>query len=253
MEYRFGIPSYKRHDRAHTIPTLRSLGYSKEAIVVAVQTKDDYEKYMDAYGADATIIYKPAKNCAQNRNTLIDYFPDGERFIMLDDDVKSFCRMEEFGEKKEFYRYTNKEQLNALFDKMFAFCEKRHSPMWAWYPVPNAFFMSGTIDLRNIYVATIIGIENNHSVKFDETFDLKEDFEISLRLMRLGYNAVRFNGYTVEANHMSKGGCEDARKEGSNSKRCKELLERYPTLIKPSRRKDEVRFVGKTKQVGGKK
>lgn len=125
------------------------------------------------------------------------------------------------------------------------------SRMWAWYPVPNAFFMSNTIDRRNLFVGTIIGIENNKRLRFDETFSIKEDYEISLRLIQMGYNAIRFNAFTVEANHRSKGGCEEARAAGRNIKNCADLLERYPTLIKPSNRKGEVRFTGNRKKKGG--
>lgn len=244
-DYKFGVPSYKRSDRAHTIPTLAALGYSRENIVVSVQTESDYREYATAYGDKATIIFKEASNCAQNRNTLIDHFDDGEKFIMLDDDVKSFCRLEEINGKKCFSRIASKQQLNKVFDNMFAYCQSHKSPIWAWYPTPNAFFMNHTIDRRNLFVATILGIVNNKSFRFNEAFDLKEDLEISLRLMKLGYNAVRFNGYTVEANHLSKGGCEDARAAGHNAQRCKELLAMYPGLIKPSHRPDEIRFVKK--------
>ena len=252
MGIRFGIPSYKRSDCAHSIQALKNLGFQKDAIVVAVQTESDLEKYRSSYGNDITLIFRPARNCAQNRNTLIDYFDDGERFIMLDDDVKAFCRLEIIGDKKMFSKFTNSERLESTFTRMFDLCQKRKSPMWAWYPVPNPFFMSNTIDLRNLFVGTILGVVNDRKRHFDEGFDLKEDFEISLRLMRLGYNAVRFNGYAVEANHKSKGGCESAWKSDSNIKRCAELLERYPTLIKASHRKDEVRFIGKVTAKGGK-
>lgn len=252
MSIRFGIPSYKRPDCAHSIQTLKKLGFQKKEIIIAVQTEGDLEKYEFSYGNDATLIFRPANNCAQNRNTLIDYFDDGERFIMLDDDVKAFCRLEIIGEKKMFSKINDREYLELTFNRMFDFCQKRKSPMWAWYPVPNAFFMSNTIDLRNLFVGTILGVVNDRRRRFDERFDVKEDFEMSLRLMCLGHNAVRFNGYAVEANHKSKGGCENAWKSGSNKKRCAELLERYPTLIKASHRKDEVKFIGKVTTKGEK-
>lgn len=252
MGVRFGIPSYKRSDCAHSIITLKNLGFQKEEIVIAVQTQSDCEKYKASYGKYATIIFHPAYNCAQNRNTLIDYFGDGEKFVMLDDDVKAFCRLEVVGEKKMFSKISTRKQLETIILQMFDYCEKKNSPIWAWYPVSNAFFMSNTIDLKNIFVGTILGVVNDRKRRFDENFDLKEDLEMSLRLMCLGYNAVRFNGYVVEANHKSKGGCEDAWKSGNNAKRCEELLERYPTLIKKSHRKDEIKFIGGKKKKGGK-
>jgi len=247
VSYRFGIPSYKRKDCLHTLRTLVELGYGKSEIIISTQTEADYMDYKKAFGAQATIIYNSAANDSQNRNTCIDYFDEGEEFLLLDDDIKAFCRLEEIGEKKLLSRFQTRTQLDKTFEQMFSYCQKHNSPMWAWYPIPNAFFMSNSIDQKNIFVGTILGVKNSRSRRFDETFDLKGDYEISLRLMLMGYNAVRFNGFTVEANHRSKGGCEDARNAGHNAKRCAALLERYPTLIKPGRKKGEIRYIGKTK------
>lgn len=250
MTYRFGIPSYRRKDCLYTLDTLKRLGYEKKDIVISTQAEDDYREYKRLFCNDAIIIFRPATNDSENRNTVIDYMEEGERFILADDDIKAFSWMEEFGGKKQLFDFTSKQQLEKMFDKMFAFCEMRNSPIWAWYPVPNAFFMKNSIDLRNIFVGTILGVKNNRKIRFDESFDLKGDYEISLRLMKMGYNTVRFNSYTAKANHKSKGGCEDARKAGHNERRCKVLLERYPELIKESHRKGEIRFIGKNRKRG---
>lgn len=246
MKYRFGIPSYKRADSQLTLETLKKLGYAKNEIVISTQTKQDFTEYKHRYDDSAIILFRAAENDSQNRNTLIDYFGEGECFLLVDDDIRAFSKLKiEPNGTKTLRRFERREELEATFDKMFRYCKAKRSPLWAWYPVDNAFYMSDTVDDRNILVGTIFGVINSHRLKFDETYDLKGDYEISLRLMQIGLNAVRFNGYTAEARHKSTGGCEDARKAGKNKEQCAKLLLKYPELIKPSHRTGEIRFVGK--------
>ena len=244
---RIGIPSYKRVDTFHSLPTLEKMGYTKNDIIVSTQTSEDYEAYLKAFGDRAKIIYRKGSNDSMNRNTLLDYFDEGEDFLLIDDDIKEFCGLEVIGDKKMLYPIKTKEKLEKIVIKQFAFCEKHNSPIFAWYALENAFFMSNTIDLRNILVGTVFGIHNRADVRFNETYDLKGDFEISLRLIERGFNAVRFNGFAAKADHRSAGGCEGARKAGHNKIRCEALLNRYPTLIVPhATRAGEIKFIGNT-------
>ncbi|MBQ7054547.1 MAG: hypothetical protein IJN97_04935, partial [Oscillospiraceae bacterium] len=111
----------------------------------------------------------------------------------------------------------------------------------------NAFFMKHTIDDKNILCGTLFGIEKDRRFMFNDSYSLKGDFELSLRYIKSGYNAVRFNGFTCAARHKSSGGCSDARKNGENESRYQELLRKYPELIKASKRTGEIKYVGETK------
>lgn len=242
---RVGIPSYKRVDKFHTLATLERLGYKENEIVVSTQTKEDYEAYSKSFAGRAKIIYRKGSNDSMNRNTLLDYFDEGEDFLLLDDDIREFCGLEQIGDKKTLYPIKTRERLEKIVNRQFDFCRKHNSPIFAWYAVENAFFMSNTTDLRNILVGTVFGIHNRRDVRFNEVYDLKGDFEISLRLIERGFNAVRFNGYVAKADHKSAGGCDEARKAGHNRIRCAALLERYPTLIVPhATRAGEIKFIG---------
>ncbi len=244
---RIGIPSYKRVDKLHSLKTLKELGYGKQDIVISTQTKEDYEAYIRAFGQDAMIIYRAGTNDSMNRNTCLNYFDEGEDILLIDDDIKEFCGLEVLGDKKVLYKIGSRERLEDIVKKQFAFCKRHNSPMFAWYAVENAFFMSNTIDLRNILVGTVFGVTVRKDVRFNEVYDLKGDFEISLRLIERGFNAVRFNGFVAKADHKSAGGCEDARKAGHNRIRCAALLDKYPTLIAPHpTRNGEIKFIGDT-------
>lgn len=244
MEYRFAVPSFNRLTCLHTLETLRKLGFRRDEIIIQTQTYKDYTDYKRKFGFKASILYKPGANVAENRNNALDYFGEGERIIMIDDDIKAFCKLQEKDGKKTLRKIPSKVELKKLFDSMFDFCEKNDSPIWGWYPVQNAYFMKKTVDMRNIFIGTILGIVNSKSLRFNTQFDLKEDYEMCLRLISQGHNAVRFNSYTCEANHKSKGGCMSTWKTDHNAMRCKQLLDMYPGLIKPSHRENEIRYVG---------
>lgn len=243
MKYRWAIPSYQRAEEPLTVDLLNKMGYSKEEIIVSTQTEEDYKAYQKAQGDKATIIYRAGENDSMNRNTLLQYFPDGECFLLADDDIKAFAMLK----NKKLRPIESREELEKYFTLFFRFCKRHNSKIWAWYPVDNAYFMKRTIDEKNILVGTIFGIENDRRYLFDEEYDLKGDYEFSLRYIKNGYNAVRFNGFTCIAKHKSKGGCEEARASGRNAGRYEALLKKYPTLIKPSYRDGEIKYVGEVK------
>ena len=247
---RFGIASYQRIDKLHSLKTLKDMGYGKDEIIVATQTEDDYKAYSSEFGKAATIIYRYGTNVGVNRNTVLNYMNPGEELFFIDDDVRAFERLVEIEGKKSLRVIGTRAELEAIASRQFAFCRKANSPWFAWYPTENAFFMSKTVHTRNIFCATVLGVVNHPDIRFDERYTLKEDYDISLRLIEEGYNAVRFNGYTAKASHYVRGGCWEARENGQERVRCRNLLERYPGLVQPhATRENEVKYVGPTKKL----
>lgn len=242
-----GIISYKRANEPITVNLLRSMGYDKEEIVVSVQTESDYEEYLKTQGNDATVIYKKGNNVSENRNNLLDYLKNERAFVMCDDDISGFYRLSANGKTLE--QISDKTELERLFHSMFRFAVKNNSKVFGWYTVSNPFFMKHTIDNKNILNGQILGVVCDKTIRFDENFSVKEDYELSLRLMKRGMNVIRYNGFTVKAKSYSKGGCEEFRKAGKNKGRYLELLKKYPMLIKPSHRDGEIKFIGKIEHI----
>ena len=247
MKYRWGIPSYQRADAPLTVDLLRSLGYGKADIIVSTQTEEDFAAYQASQGDRATVVYAPARNDSENRNNTLKRFKPWEAMILADDDISSLCRLSADG--KRLVPIEDGAELERLFDLMFSFCYRNNALMWAWYPVPNAFFMKRTIDRRNILCGTIFGLVNDELCQFNGRYALKGDYELALRHIARGMNAVRFNGFTCVGRHRSKGGCEEFRKRGENDVFCKSLLANFGDLLSPSHRDGEIRFHGKTDSV----
>ena len=247
MKFRWGIPSYQRAEDPFTLDLLTRLGYTKDEIIISTQTKEDYELYTKLQGDRATVIYREGTNDSINRNTLLDYFNEGEPILLLDDDIRSFNKLSPDG--KKVTPIEDRATLELIFTRMFRFCAMNNSRMWAWYPIDNAFFMKHTVDDKNILVGTIFGIINSKDLRFDEEYDLKGDFEISLREITRGHNTFRFNGFSCTARHYSKGGCAEARANGNNKARFDDILKKYPTLVKPSHRDGEIKYIGKVTHI----
>lgn len=235
---KFAIPSYKRAEKQRTLNMLVNLGYEKEDIVIATQTKQDYEEYSERYGEQCTIIFREANTVTGNRNTLLDYFDKGQWLIMLDDDIEGIYRLA----GKKLVKVETKKELDEMFTDFFEYTEKNNGKMWGVYPVKNAYFMNNTINKKNI-INSCLGIINDF--RFDENYKAKEDIELCCRYIANGYNVIRFNFITYDVKHKQKGGCYETWKTDENEKVAVRLVTKYPKLLKMNtKRKGEVLYCG---------
>lgn len=233
---KFAIPSYKRSEEQLTLSYLEEMGYSKDDIYISTQTLDDYNKYSEKYSKRAHIIYNEGNCVSDNRNTLLDYFPEGQRIIMLDDDIKYIGTLK--GKKIEPF---TKEELAKFINDAFNYCEKNHALIWGGYPVENYYFMKRTIDKKNLLIGTILGIINS-KYRFNNEFKIKEDFELCLHMMKDGYNSIRFNFLHAPAKHKTAGGCmEDWVKDEECTKK---ILLKYPNLIRKGCKNNSILMKG---------
>lgn len=239
----FGIPSYKRCNEQLTLDYLYKLGYPKEQIILSTQTEDDFLVYKQKYSDKATIIYQQGNSVGDNRNNILKKLPIGSKIVMFDDDIKSIKKLS----NSKLYDINSKLELDRFIESAFKYAENNNARLWGVYPVDNAYFMSKSIDKKNLLIGCVLGLVNNF--KFDNTFRTKEDYELCCREIAGGYNCIRFNYVTANAKHKTNsGGCKDDWKFEINKKCADMLIQKYPQLVKRNSKKlDEVRYVGKTK------
>lgn len=232
------IPSYHRSDGISTLDLFAGVG--RENIVVSTQTEEDYEAYKRAHGDRATIIFRPCDCVGGNRNTLLQWCEDRgiSDAVMLDDDIEAFLLM-------DGTRITNLGTLMRIITRCQSKAVETGAQLWGGYPVANPFFMKKRVRPRCIVIGTILGFTDT-SVRFDERFRTKEDYELSLRLISRGGNVLRFDYLAMAAKHYSKGGCEDEWKAGKTEIFAKALVKKYPGLCKMNaRRPGEIIYTGK--------
>lgn len=239
----FGIPSYKRAHKQLTLEYLLSMGYEKEQIVIATQTKDDYKEYTERYGEKATVVYGEGSCVGDNRNNILNSLPKGVKIVMLDDDIKCIQELNKDGKLQDI---KDKSHLNEVFNGFFDYCEKHNANIWGVYPVSNAYFMKRKIDNKNILAGFVLGVVNG-TFLFNREFKIKEDYELCCRQIKTGYNCVRFNWITAKVKYKTNdGGCQDNSRNDVNLKCTNRLVEMYPNLVKMNTSKQgEVRYVGK--------
>lgn len=238
------IPTYRR-ESLPTLDLLRSAGVERERILVSTQTQEDFAVIRARYSQHCTPIYREGKCVGDNRNNLMEYCKEKghSKLVMLDDDIKSIDIVS--GKKN---RPLTSQELEPTFAYCFAQAGRNNAPLWGLYPVNNAFFQRPRVLRRSILIGTVMGITDN-TLRYDETFRIKEDYELCCRVMAQGRNVLRFDMLSANAAHKSKGGCEEEWNKHSKVVYAHLLAERYPTLIAQQKKPGEVKFIPKLETI----
>lgn len=246
-DYVFCIPSYRRADNQACLQYLSNLGFGQDMINISTQDKADYAKYKCLYGRKARIVYRDGTCIADNRNTLLDMFGNDTRVIMLADAIKGFYRIS----NGKLQPLDSRKAIESMIERGYTISTAENAIMWGVYPIKNDFFMDETYVVNNLIIGCFMAFEKAPEYRFAREYRLKEDFELSLRMVEDGHNIVRFNDTTIDRRHKIKGGCQkmwQAAGDSVNAGACRMLLERYPELVKPhATRQNELRYVGEKK------
>lgn len=243
---KFLIPSYKRSNRQKTLEYLHDLGYSRDQIIIATQTSDDYHAYSKRYASDALIIYSEAHNVSGNRNNLLRTLNVGESAIMLDDDISHIDRLVCIKDSKHpfgrFAPITQKDALDRLIASAFDYCRQHGGVTFGAYSIHNERMMYGAVQnngrwsSNKLFTGTIMGIIFTGQL-FDERYDTKEDYAFLLRQICRGKPVFRMNNISPAASHFTKGGCQDAWESDKNLYSAMLLVNEFPDYVKPNPKK----------------
>lgn len=245
MTVHFGIASYKRPESQRTLSYLERLGVDKSKIIVSVQTRDDKAAYEDAGIAErvGSLVYREGRNVSDNRNALLDSVPDGSRIVLMDDDIKAVCRLS----CGVLHPVESPDELEALITRGYALAAKHHTVGFGLYPVKNAYFMSPGYASRSICIGTMLGLTTISGMRFDPAFSTKEDYEYCCKAINRYGAFIRLNDAVCDAQHYSKGGCEDFWNDTSTVRdTARRLVGRYPGILElNSKKPGEVRMIRK--------
>lgn len=244
----WGIASYDRVDRQPMLLNLAEMGYQRHEIILATQTPTDFEQYSEKYGEYATILYRPASNVSENKNTILEHLRDhcgNTRVVMCSDKVRAINRM---GKDGKLYPITTREEMDAFVKKAFFVTKRLGGSAFGLFPIGNTFYMSHVIHINQWILGCFMGILNPADQMFDTNLPLKEDFGYSLSVISRGGKIVRFSDMCMTATLHTKGGCHAAwnsDKDKVNEDCCAYLMATYPGLVKPhATRRNEVRYTG---------
>lgn len=227
---------------------LAGMGYTRDEILLSVQTEDDYKEYKERYEGLATLLYRPGRNVCDNKNTLLDYAVGklgNPRMVICSDKVRAVCYL---GPDGQLHDIETREQMDALVEKAFKITEKASAEIWGCYPTGNAFFMKHTISTNQQILGCFMGIAHPDRQMFDPEQPLKEDFEFVLRHIANGRRTIRFNDICLRETLHTTGGSHSLWNNPAECRRCNErILRKYRGLVKKHpTRKDEQKYIGPT-------
>lgn len=229
-ELKIVIPSYKRWNN------LVGYDYFKNAVYVV--PKSQYELYIKNRDKDR-FIQIPDEcdgNIVRKRNWILQNIP--RPLIMIDDDVKRLTMCE----GGEYFKKTGraKQQIELTPEEAESVFINTANLAYEW-DCPLFGFNLNT-DGRNYQqykpfslTQPILGLccgHLEHKLLYDETMDLKEDYDISIQALNKYRKILRINKYSVDAEHKdNKGGCVSYRTLEKEEKACKAIEKKWGTRI----------------------
>lgn len=221
------VPSKGRAGNTSTIKLLKNAA----TLFVPESEVLQYEKHCK--GESIVAVPNEVRGITATRNWIIDW-SECNRIVMVDDDVKAqgYMQLNAFNAK---HKKLNSEEWLNEWSKLFDITEDMQYRIWG---------VSTDGALRSVYpwspfmwqsyvTASCMGLLKETGIRFDESYPVKEDYEICLRCIKEdgGVVAARYL-YWANSHWVDDGGCKDYRTASMEKEMIKKLIENYPGLIR---------------------
>lgn len=233
MSYIVAIPSFNRHIEIvnKTLKMLHDGGVPNNIIYIFV-TREEEDVYRN-FIPDNYKIVVGKKGITEQRKFIVNYFPENQFIVSIDDDVEGL-----FKKQKDILEKVI--DLNEFFLRAFEVLKLNDLYIWGIYPVFNPFFMKDkiTTDLKFI-IGTLYGFINRKTDEILPSSNIteKEDYEQSIKYFIKDGGVVRFNDFTVKSKKHSVGGLGITKKRiEANLIAVEYLLNKYPKYVSSFKR-----------------
>lgn len=228
VEYKVVIPTYKRSEtlRDKTLALLQKYEIPPERIYIFVADEEEKKLYEQTLPKYYKEIVVGEVGMRAIRNFIQDYFPEGEKLLNMDDDIRALKIRVNEREGKDL------ESLKNLIERGFELSERFGARLWGVYPTYNPMFMRNKVsaDLRYI-IGAFWGVTNTHDKDTYVTLDDKEDFERTIKFYIKDGRVLRFNNIGIESAYYTEpGGMQVERTESRVTSSGMYLVQKYPTL-----------------------
>jgi len=174
------------------------------------------------------------KGITKTRNWILKNCQD-DRVIMVDDDVKFAGFMAATSDKMKKYEIKSQDEWGSECNKLFDICEGLDYKIFGIRTEgsPRGYHPYKPFLFHSYVTASFMGIINDGKYYFDESFEVKEDYELCLRHIKEkgGILAARF--LIWENTHWGdEGGCKDYRTQTKEKNAIKKLVQMYPGFIR---------------------
>ncbi len=224
------IPSKGRPDRVKS----QKLISSAFVFVPAIEAKD----YLACGVGNVVPVPDEIRGITPTRNWILDWAEkEGHpRVVFIDDDVKKagYCQ---FFEIKTKHRPLDEAQWLIEWAKLFDTADQLGFRIWGTDTAgePRAIYPYRPFIFHTYVTASCMGMWSSgpNSMRFDEEFIVKEDYEICLRCLKEdgGVLGARYL-YWANEHWIGDGGCRSYRTQKMELKLIKKLIKMYPGLIR---------------------
>lgn len=237
---RYGITSYHR-PQCETLRTLLNMGAEPERILVHLNDQRDIEPYAERWEGKAELRYARKYNAAGNRNNILEYLA-GTRddLVILDDDIRSFAAFDaSYGKWGRWNTIEEIAELDRYMEECFAKAREVGADIFGLTSTTNSMTTKGTLQADGLwsvnknFMGGFTGIINR-ARRFDETYDVQDDYELNLRILKSGGKIIRRNGLTSFRAPMTKaaGGCKEFYDMGLKAACMERMAEEYRGMVK---------------------
>lgn len=226
MEYSVAICSHNRiqtlKKKTLRVLTLYGIPTEKIHIFVAPEEVADYRAAFLGY-----TVVEGAMGLAQNRNAVVNYFPEGSLVLFLDDDLRGFLEYTTDNQRKE----RQLENFHDVVCRGFRECWDRGLSLWGLYPVANGRWMKPTITTGLVFCyGCCFGLFIRKDVQ--STMHFKEDYERTLRFYKRDGAVLRMNWVApLQSFCKGKGGLNEVRTLDRELADCRALFAEFPTWM----------------------
>ena len=228
MEYRICIPSKGRVGLCSTQKVFKSgIFYVPESEV---------ENYKQAYKNEVVGVPLNVKGITKTRNYILKN--ENNDVFFIDDDFEYGGYLIRNTEKCKVIRITNENVYINEINKMFELANQLKSKLIGFFTTGNNLtnYPYSPFLLNGVALGSCMGIINDGTYYFDESFEVKEDYELSLRNIADEKTIVRSNILFMQHEHTQlKGGCRDSNRILKEKQALIKLNEMYPGMIKSAK------------------
>jgi hypothetical protein len=214
---------------------VKSLKYLPTAKVFVPNVERD--AYYAFYGSSVVAVPDNVRGITQTRNWILNNAND-DSVVMVDDDVKT-CGYVRLDERSSKHTKMPSEMWIKECEKLFDICRSFAYRLWgiATQSAPRSVYPYRPFLWRSYVTASFCGICNESGLRFDESFRVKEDYELNLRCVQEdgGVVAARYL-YWENSHWVDDGGCKDYRTQEMEKDAIMRLQAKYKGMVKKIKR-----------------
>ena len=216
MNYVIAIPTYKRYG-IKTLEYLNRQSVPVGLITIFVANESEYDLYYEQWGSTYAIVIGVI-GIGPQRNFITSFYPEGTYIVSMDDDVMDLHHMQGVG-----FNIWIQECLGWMVASGIGLLGLNPTSNTYWRSISKApTFQSGR------YLA--VGVFHIYRIKScipPLDFNFIEDYERSIKYLRLDGAVGRYNGVVLKHTGWSNGGLKEARTKDAYCKAVTEFASLY--------------------------